>query len=104
MKHIINGQPVEVSQGARIFRKMVNGKLVNMTSEEIAAQQAMEAEWEGQRTRAQIIEQIRELELLETPRRISEAILGIDDGWFANNRSQIAALREQLESNKRKNK
>lgn len=96
MKKIVNGNPVEVPQGLRTFKKMVNGQLVDMTPQEIAAQEAMEAEWDGQRVRAQIIEQIQELELLETPRRISEAILGLDNGWLANNRTQIAALREQL--------
>jgi len=96
MKKIVNGHPVEVPQEERTFKKMVNGELVDMIPQEIAAQQVMEAEWDGQRARAQIIEQIQELELLETPRRISEAILGLDNGWLANNRAQIAALREQL--------
>lgn len=96
MKKIVNGHPVEVPQGPRTFKKMVNGELVDMTTQEIATQQAMEAEWEGQKARTQIIEQIQELELLETPRRISEAILGLDNGWLANNRAQIALLREQL--------
>lgn len=96
MKKIVNGHPVEVPLGERTFKKMVNGELVDMTPEEIATQQAMEAEWEGQRGLVQIVEQIQELELLETPRRISEAILGIDNGWLAANRTQIAALRELL--------
>ena len=96
MKHIVNGHPVEIPPEPRTFKKMVNGQLVDMTPQEIAAQQAMEAEWEGQKVRTQIIEQIQELELLETPRRISEAILGLDNDWLANNRAQIAALREQL--------
>lgn len=96
MKKIVNGHPVELPPGERTFKKMVNGELVDMTPGEIATQQAMEAEWEGQRARAQSIEKIKELELLETPRRISEAILGLDNGWLANNRAQIAALREQL--------
>lgn len=96
MKQVVDGHIVDVPQGERVFRKMVNGELMNMTSQEIAAQLAMEAEWEGQKVRVQIIEQIQDLELLETPRRISEAILGLDNGWLANNRAQIAALREQL--------
>lgn len=99
MKNIVNGQSVEVPQEQRTFKKLVNGELVNMSQEEVATQLAQEAEWEGQRERAQIIEQIKELELLETPRRISEAILGLDNGWLSNNRSHITALREQLSSN-----
>lgn len=99
MKRIVDGHPVEVSEGPRTFKKMVNGQLMDMTPQEIAAHQTMEAEWEGQRARAQIIEQIKELELLETPRRLSEAILGLDNGWLASNRAQIATLREQLSLN-----
>lgn len=43
-----------------------------------------------------VMSQILTLENLETPRRISEAILGSDNGWLASNRASIAALRAQL--------
>ena len=98
MKQMIHGHPVEVPQGPRTYKKMVNGEVVDMTLDEIDVQLALEAEWEGQRERASLMEQIRELELLETPRRISEAILNQDNGWLADNRSQIASLRAQLQT------
>lgn len=40
--------------------------------------------------------QIAELETTVTPRRIREAVLGIDGGWLAALDAQIAALRAQL--------
>lgn len=43
-----------------------------------------------------ILRQIYELELNVTPRRVREAILGIDNGWLSNVESEIDALREQL--------
>lgn len=41
-------------------------------------------------------EQIVGLEATVTPRRIREAVLGIDGGWLAGVDAQIAALRGQL--------
>ena len=40
--------------------------------------------------------EITALEATITDRRRDEAILGIDNGWLANVRDQIAALRSQL--------
>lgn len=40
--------------------------------------------------------QIADLEATVTPRRIREAVLGIDGGWLADLNEQIAALRAQL--------
>lgn len=44
----------------------------------------------------QIKHNIQALEATITPRRIREAILGIDSGWLANVNSQIATLRASL--------
>ena len=41
--------------------------------------------------------QIVVLEYQQTPRRIREAALGIDNGWLAEIEAQIQALRAQLE-------
>lgn len=43
-----------------------------------------------------IIDQINAIEATVTPRRIREAVLGIDNGWLADIDSQIAELRAQL--------
>lgn len=40
--------------------------------------------------------EIARLEATVTPRRLREAVLGIDGGWLANLNSQIAALRASL--------
>lgn len=45
---------------------------------------------------ADIKSQISALEALQTPRRIRDAIAGIDNGWIANLETQIADLRAQL--------
>lgn len=47
-------------------------------------------------TRKNIIDQIYALEATITPRRVREAILGIDNDWLSNVESEIDALREQL--------
>lgn len=43
-----------------------------------------------------VLQQILALESQQTPRRIREAVLGVDGGWLANLDAQIAALRAQL--------
>ena len=40
--------------------------------------------------------QIIALESQQTPRRVREAALGLDNGWLKNLESEIAALRSQL--------
>ena len=50
---------------------------------------------------ATILAQIMDLEKLETPRRVAEAVLGTEQqingvGWLKNNRNKITALRTQL--------
>lgn len=45
---------------------------------------------------AAIINQINSLESTVTPRRIREAVLGINNEWLADVDSQIAVLRAQL--------
>jgi hypothetical protein len=41
-------------------------------------------------------EQLLLLEQEQTPRRLREAILGIDDGWLLNLNNQIITIRNQL--------
>ena|ERR1035437_8021261 len=41
-------------------------------------------------------DQISALEAQQTPRRIREATLGIDNGWLINLNTQISTLRAQL--------
>ena len=43
-----------------------------------------------------IKQEIAELEATITPRRLREAVLGIDDGWLAALNNQIVDLRTQL--------
>ena len=43
-----------------------------------------------------IKEQIKALEAQITPRRLREAVLGVDGGWLAQQEAAIVALREQL--------
>jgi len=43
-----------------------------------------------------ILEQIHVLEAQQTPRRIREATLGIDNDWLMNLNTQINALRAEL--------
>lgn len=48
--------------------------------------------------RLAILKQIANLELQQTPRRIRDAIKGVDNGWLVNLETQISALRAQLGS------
>lgn len=50
----------------------------------------------AQKTKENILNQIGFIENSITPRRQREAILGIDDGWLAEQESAIALLRQQL--------
>lgn len=43
-----------------------------------------------------IPQQIAAIELAITPRRIREALMGLDNGWLADKDAEIAALRAQL--------
>ena len=43
-----------------------------------------------------IKQKIAVLESQQTPRRVREAALGLDNGWLKNLESEIAALRSQL--------
>lgn len=43
-----------------------------------------------------ILSEIRLLESLVTPRRVREAVLGIDQGWLADLENEISVLRAQL--------
>lgn len=50
----------------------------------------------GPSAQDQITFEIRTLEASITPRRIREAVLGMDDGWLASVDAEIAALRAKL--------
>jgi hypothetical protein len=56
---------------------------------------AQSADEEAQRVQA-IFRQMTAIESSVTPRRQREAILGTDNGWFADQDAAIAALRAQL--------
>ena len=43
-----------------------------------------------------VINEIQKLESLVTPRRIREAVLGIDGGWLADIEARISTMRKQL--------
>lgn len=43
-----------------------------------------------------VMVEIRTLEAEITPRRMSEAVMGVDDGWLKERAGQIAVLREKL--------
>jgi len=46
--------------------------------------------------RMAILEQIHLLEMQQTPRRLRDAVLGLDDGWLADLEEEIETLRAQL--------
>ena len=46
--------------------------------------------------RSSIFAEIAALEALQTPRRVREAMLGVDGGWLDNLNGQIAELRSSL--------
>ena len=59
----------------------------------------LEAIFPGVTGRRRVQEALRQLEALEamiTPRRLREAILGVDGGWLANMERRIGECRESL--------
>lgn len=78
------------------MQRMVDGELVDMTADEIAARNAEVAAELALQPQQLIKQQIQALEAQITDRRIREAILGSDSGWLRDINNQIAALRAQL--------
>ena len=73
----------------------VSGCAFNQTTQE------WEQVWEVRSKTAEemklgVINEIRKLESRVTPRRIREAVLGIDGGWLADIEAQISTMRKQL--------
>jgi len=52
--------------------------------------------------RSEIYDQIEKLESLQTPRRIRESALGIDNGWLLEQNNAINALRLQIQTKEQK--
>lgn len=76
--------------------KIVDGQTVLLTQAEIDAQAAQDAAWQAAQPRLTLIAQISTLEATQTPRRVREAVNGIDNGWLKKLDAQIATLRGQL--------
>lgn len=72
------------------FEDLLPAGCVSITAEEAAALEPLPTANEL------IIRQITGLEATVTPRRIREAVLGIDNGWLAALNTQVAALRDGL--------
>ena len=51
---------------------------------------------DDQKKKYDLSKQIKNLEAQQTPRRVREAALGLDDGWLKNLDDQIKTLRTQL--------
>lgn len=69
---------------------------IEMTAAEVTARQAEEAAAAAAAPRLAILAEIAALEVQQTPRRIREAVLGLDGGWLSSIGSEIETLREQL--------
>lgn len=77
--------------------KNVDGVLVPLTGAEISERASALVTYNSAVTNNAVKQQIVVLEQSITDRRRDEAILGQDNGWLANVRSQIATLRSQLQ-------
>jgi len=71
------------------MHKIVDGQQVELTPAEIAEAQAAKLAWEA----GEGMRQIKQLEAEITPRRMREALLGIDNGWLAEQNEAIKKLR-----------
>jgi hypothetical protein len=78
------------------MRKLVNGRLVEMTAQEIAARELESAANLAGTVLMNLKVEIYHLEAQITPRRLREAVLGTDGGWLAQHEAKIAKLREGL--------
>jgi len=74
-----------------------NGTKVFLTDEEQAVIDAKRAAKQSNLSRRQALIAIKDLEALETPRRLAEAVLTTEGKtWLANNRALIAVERAKL--------
>lgn len=69
---------------------------VPFTEEEELQWAAQVLKYENEQPRILIKSEIAILEATITPRRVREAILGMDNGWLTDMDSMIQALRAQL--------
>jgi hypothetical protein len=75
----------------------INGEHIPFTAEEEAIRDAEEAEEAAKQPVKAIYKTIRELEALETPRRLAEAVLTVEGKtWLEANRALIAVERAKL--------
>ena len=92
-RHHTTTRPVLDDEGNQIGFKQVD---IPFTVEEEAEADAREAARAAEAPKAAIRQQIISIEATITDRRRDEAILGVDNGWLASVRDQIAALRALL--------
>lgn len=69
---------------------------IEMTVDEVAARKTEIDFHTIESVRHAIIEKIICLEKTQTPRRIRESVLGLDNGWLKETEEQIKELRSQL--------
>ena len=96
MKEVINlqGQKEMVSKDTPV--KTVDGVYYLLKPSDNAELAQYNAEQAQTNARLSVLRKIRKLENQVTIRRLREAILGIDNGWLANQESLIAAERSKL--------
>lgn len=68
----------------------------DLTQQEIDEILAKKADAEMTREKREAVNAIADLEALQTPRRLREAALGIDNGYLAQLNAQIEVLRIKL--------
>ena len=79
-----------------VFNKVVNGVEVKLSQDEIDDILARKMEDDAKKERTYALINIRKLEAQITPRRMREAMLGIDGGWLEAKEAEIQKLREDL--------
>ena len=96
MKIAIDNKGIEVEVADNISVKTVDGIHYLLTPADEAAIQAKEAEYVASKVARDALNEIANLERAITPRRVREAILGVDAGWLSNQEAFIAAERSKL--------
>lgn len=90
----LNGNEIQVSNDTPV--RTVNGVHYLLTKKERDESAVKTAAWEAETTKRNALAEIRRLESQVTPRRLCEAILGIDNGWLAQQNDLIVAERKKI--------
>jgi len=96
MKKVINNEGVEIEVSIDTPTKLISGKRYLLTAQEIQEAVQKDIEEAERIPKNKIKDKIKDLENEITIRRLREAILGIDNGWLANQESLIITERNKL--------